>query len=178
MGDLRRSFKIQFDKKIRNQESEPYQERKINESLWGIGNWEDQDERSEEAIGDPDREREPRESPINLSEEQEGKISRRTEALELLDRIANDFDSAQEEEKSRKGRESRKAALDLLNSVAKKVNGKKDQPELSVTPVVTWREEEYTERIRVAARAAGMTYEQWVDNAEWRARTGLYYRGG
>jgi len=36
VGDLRRSFKIQFDKKIRNQESEPYQERKINESLWGI----------------------------------------------------------------------------------------------------------------------------------------------
>jgi len=62
--------------------------------------------------------------------------------------------------------------------VAKKVKGKKDQPELSVTPVVTWREEEYTERIRVAARAAGMTYEQWVDNAEWRARTGRYYRGG
>ena len=68
VGDLRRSFKIQFDKKIRNQESEPYQERKINESLWGIGNWEDQDERSEEAIGDPDREREPRESQVQNME--------------------------------------------------------------------------------------------------------------
>ena len=75
-------------------------------------------------------------------------------------------------------RKNRRAALDLLNSVAETVNGTKNQPELSVTPVVTWREEEYVESIRVAARAAGMTYEQWVENAEWRAKTGRYYIGG
>ena len=50
-------------------------------------------------------------------------ISRRTEALEFLDRMANDVDSAQENERSKESQKNKRAALDLLNSVPEGVNG-------------------------------------------------------